>query len=682
MKVLIIGGVAAGATAAARIRRLNGDVEITLLEAGGDVSFANCGLPYFLGGDIEHRSSLILASPETFHDQYRVDVHLNTRASSIDRKKKIVRALKNGEKREKKFPYDVLILAQGGKPIVPPLPGVEQENVFQLWTLDDMDAIDSYIRSHEPRTAVVVGGGFIGLEMVEALAHRGLKVELVELASQVMPNLETEIAGALTRELQENGIALHLGKSLKAVEGEEVLLEDGTRLPAEMVLLSVGVRPSLDLAKDAGLEIGPSGGLKVNEELQTSDPSIYAAGDMAEIEHRLLDRTVRMPLAGPANRQGRIVAENALGGSKRYRGALGSSIVKLFDLSAGSTGLSLSEAKKAGFDADAVVVHKVSHTAYYPGAEKLTLMLIFEISSGKVLGAQAAGKVGVDKRLDVIATAVAGGLTIEDLEELDLAYAPPFNSPNGPVNMAAFASVNHRCGFSRSVSASGWTAFMEEHSPVLIDLRDPITFREAAIKGSLNLSQNMLRREMKKFKKDQVLLLISDDGQKGHVALRMLSGAGFGQVFYLSGGYISLERFARTQAVTGDFAQPLLGEVGLFPVSLREPVEEPGQKSGSEPGQEREQQALEPEVPDDSESTLIVDVRTPEEFAGGAYPGAVNLPLDQLPGKIDQLGDRDREIVVYCASGARSAYAMRLLHKLGFTRVENGGGLHDMMTRD
>ncbi len=666
-KILIIGGVAAGATAAARARRLDGEAEITLLEAGDDVSFANCGLPYFLGGDVKNRSDLILASPETFRDQYRVTVHTATAATSIDRSKKVVAAVNAKTGKESSFPYDTLILAQGGKPIVPPLPGVDGKNVFQLWTLDDMDRINEYIAGEKPKTAVVVGGGFIGLEMVEALVKRGLEVNLVEMAPQIMPLLEGEIAGFLTKELLDYGVKLHLGKSMQAIEGKTVKINDGSTLSADLVLLSVGVRPTLKLAQEAGLEIGKAGGLLVNEYLKTSDDSIYAAGDMLEIENRVNGRKARVPLAGPANRQGRIAAENALGGKKPYKGATGSSVVKLFGAVAGSTGLNLKQAREAGFDADAAVVHKYSHTSYYPGAEKVTLMLVFDKPTGKVLGAQVAGRVGVDKRIDVIATAIAGNLTLEDLSELDLAYAPPFNSPNGPVHMAAFTAENHRSGFSPSVLAQDVEKFALERQPIVIDLRDPISYRKASLAGTNNLSQNILRENMEQLPKDHPILLISDDGQKGHVALRMLKGAGFDQVFNLSGGYISLERQARAYP----FAQI---QVGLFPVEKKNVADlEKGADHGSAAGEES---------PAEGSGRLILDVRTWEEFSMGAVPGAVSIPLDDLPYKAEEvIGSKDREVIVYCASGARSAYALRVLKQLGYSNVENGGGLHDMMAR-
>lgn len=670
-KIVIIGGVAAGATAAARARRLDADAEITILEAGPDVSFANCGLPYYIGGEIAHRSSLILASPETFHDQYRITVHVNTPVSRIDKDSRTVYTSSTNDS-EQRFSYDRLILAQGGKPIMPPLPGIEQENVFNLWTLSDMDAINSFLDGHAPRNAVVVGGGFIGIEMVEALAKRGLKVQLVEMASQIMPNLEAELAGFLTKEMQDHGVVLHLGTSLKQIKGTQAELSDGSVLDADVVLMSVGVRPNLQLVKDAGLALGDTGGLLVSDRLQTSDRAIYAAGDMVEIEHRVMEHKVRIPLAGPANRQGRIAAENALGGSKRYAGSVGTSIVKLFDSAAGSTGLSLQAARRVGIAADAVVVHKASHTAYYPGSSKVTLMLVFDRESGRVLGAQAAGNVGVDKRLDVIATAIAGRMTIEDLEELDLAYAPPFNSPNGPVNMAAFTAVNARSGFSPAVLASELEDFILRHQPVAIDLRDPISFRTASLKGCSNVSQNALRERMNEIPRDQTILLISDDGQKGHVALRMLTGAGFTSVYNLSGGYISLERHARA----GGYREL---RVGLLPVEHTSAVPSDSPDAGSHTASDSETRKNDAALSGDE--PLIIDVRTPEEFAMGAFPGAVLIQLDELSQRVSELGSKDRQITLYCASGARSAYGRRILQQLGFTRVENGGGLHDMMMR-
>jgi rhodanese-related sulfurtransferase len=443
-----------------------------------------------------------------------------------------------------------------------------------------------------------------------------------------------------------------------------VLINDGTSIDTDFVLLSVGVRPTLQLAKDSGLEIGSSGGLKVNAQMCTSDPSIFAAGDMVEISHNILGKNVRMPLAGPANRQGRIVGENALGGNRTYKGVFGSSIVKVFEAIAGSTGLSLKAGRDAGLDVDAVVVHKASHTAYYPGSEKVSLMLVFDKKTKKVLGAQVAGRVGIDKRIDVIATAIAGGLTLEDLAELDLAYAPPFNSPNGPVNMAAFTAINHNSGFSPSVLAQDFEHFVMEQQPIAIDLRDPISYGKANLRGTNNLSQDMIRENLDKIPKENPIILISDDGQKGHVVLRMLKGAGFDRVFNLSGGYISLERHAR--AIGFQYLQ-----VGKYPIV----------KKSVEDSKETKREEADESVALASEGPIVLDVRTPMEFEMGAYPGAINVGLDSLQEWAEGIEDKDREIIIYCASGARSSYGMRILNQMGFTNVENGGGLHNMMAR-
>ena len=459
-KILIIGGVAAGATAAAKVRRISPSAKITMLEAGPDISFANCGLPYYIGGDIKSRSKLILQSPESFKEQYDVDVHINTSVSSIDRlaHKVITTNSQNGQ--QKTIEYTKLILAQGGRPITPTLPGAKQDHVFTLWTLEDMDKISHQLEAKKPKTAVVVGGGFIGLEMVEALVKRGLKVNVVEMMPHVMSIMEAETAGFIENEMLSYGVGIHTGAGVTEIGSHSVKLNNGKVLDADMVLLSIGVRPTLQLAKDAGLEIGEAGGLLVNIQLQTSDPDIYAAGDMVEIEHRVSGKKVRIPLAGPANRQGRIAAENALGGNHSYKGSIGTSVVRVFEAVAGITGFSLKQARAAGIDADSVVVHKEHHTSYYPGAETVTTMLIYDRNTGIILGGQTAGYKGADKRLDVIATATAAKLTISDLANIDFAYSPPIGTANDAVNMAAYTAENRISGFSPSVTVTELYAFI------------------------------------------------------------------------------------------------------------------------------------------------------------------------------------------------------------------------------
>lgn len=667
-KLLIIGGVAAGATAAAKARRLNPDVDITILEAGPDVSFANCGLPYYVGGDIKSRSKLILQSPESFRDQYDVKVVTMTEAVSIDRENKKVLARNSDSGDQTEYEYDKLILAQGGKPFIPGLEGVEKKHVFSLWTLEDMDQINGYIEDEKPKTAVVVGGGFIGLEMVEALRKRGLKVSLVELAPHVMSVMEAETAGFIQKEMAAWKIDVHTGRSVTAIADGEVSLDNGQKVAADMVLLSVGVKPTLKLAQDAGLTIGSSGGLEVDKYLQTSDSDIYAAGDMAEISNSVSGIKVRVPLAGPANRQGRIAAVNALAsdesGKKSYKGAQGTSIVRVFDAVAGSTGLSLKQAKANGIDAQSIVIRKENHTSYYPGASLVSIQLIYGAESGKVLGAQVYGEDGVDKRLDVLATAVSAGMTVEDLGELDLAYAPPFGSANDPVNMAGFTAENRMSGYSPSIIPEEVEDFVENKKLALVDIRDYFAFQKAHIQGAVNLAPEKVLGELAQVSKDTTILLLDDNGKTAHRVVRQLLQAGYTNSLFISGGYPGIEH---------------LGWAGGLKF-LQIPMVTPDHKSleTSETEEVIEESAAESATSDDG-AAIVVDVRTPAEFAGGAYPEAVNIPLDELPGRMEELGANDREITVYCASGARSAYAARMMEQKGFSKVTNGGGLMQMM---
>ncbi len=665
-KLLIIGGVAVGATAAARARRMNPDLDITILEAGEDVSFANCGLPYYIAGDITSRSKLILQSPESFHSQYNVKVKTLTEALRIDRNSKIVTALNHKTGKEEVYSYDKLILAQGGKPFIPGLEGVDRDHVFSLWTLNDMDRINSFIEDNSPKKAVVVGGGFIGLEMVEALTKRGMSVSVIEMAPHVMPLLEGEIAAALQEEMEARSVNLYTGKALTGITEKNVVLNDGTEVPADMVLMSVGVRPTLQLAKDSGLELGPSGGLLVNTRLETSDPSIFAGGDMAEINHRVLNKTVRIPLAGPANRQGRIAANNAAAGKgMEYKGSQGTSIVRFFDAVAGSTGINLKQARDAGINAESVVIRKENHVGYYPGGKMMTIMVIYERESGKVLGAQLSGEAGVDRRLDVLSTAIYGGLTVADLSELDLAYAPPFGSANDPVNIAGFVAENRMSGYSPVITASELEEKIAGKKILFIDIRDVFTYRKGHVEGSVNIAAEQVSSQLHNLEKNTPILVCDDTGKVAHRVVRSLILDGFEDVCYISGGYPSLERYQRA------FGFASL-QVGMAPI---------------------EEKSLEGHMPqdraDDREETveiqeegkLIIDVRTPEEFEMGAFPGAVNIPLDELPVRMEELGSKDREMVLYCASGARSAYAMRFLQDAGFTNMTNGGGIMQMMSQ-
>ena len=665
-KIIIVGGVAAGATAAAKVRRLSSDASITMFEAGPDISFANCGLPYYIGGDIKSRSKLILQSPESFNEQYQVDVHVNTRITNIDRQNKTVTSLnvRTGEIRNHK--YDKLLLAQGGRPIKPRIEGADLDHVYTLWTLNDMDNIQRHIEEKSPKNAVVIGGGFIGLEMVEALVKRGLNVHLVEMMPHVMSVMDAETAGYIEQEMLSYGVNIHTGKSVTGIKPKSVKLNDGTIINSDMVLMSIGVRPTLQLATDSGLEIGESGGLLVNEYLQTSDEHIYAAGDMVEVENRVSGKRVRIPLAGPANRQGRIAAENIMGGKHTYNGAMGTSILRVFEAVAGITGLSLKQALAEGIPANAIVVHKEHHTSYYPGAENVSVMLVYNSETGAVLGGQTAGYKGADRRLDVIASAIAGNLTIHDLADIDFAYSPPLGTANDVINMAAYTAENQKSGFSPSITVGELDEWVKVQKPIVIDVRDMFSFEKGNIVGAYNVPLEMLHEELKAIPKDSNILVYDETGKKGHQALRMLKNSGVDNVYNISGGFISLQR----QAYATGFQN--------FRVNLPKVEKKTVDKNNEDIVIDEKKNSY---INTNSNTPLVVDVRTPMEFSGGAYPNAINISLDELETRIDELGSKDRDITLYCASGARSAYAQQLLRQMGYTNVKNGGGLIQMMRK-
>lgn len=665
-RVLIVGGVAAGATAAAKLRRMDADIQITMLEAGRDISFANCGLPYYIGRDIDSRSKLLLQSPESFKEQYNVEAVTNITVTKIDRQAHQLTAKDSQTNEEKILAYDKLILAQGGKPLVPQMPGVNQEHVFTLWTLSDMDAIDSFIEKQKPQTAVVVGGGFIGLEMVEALSKRGIAVKVVEAMPHAMPVLEAEISAFIENEMLAYGVEIYTNISVKEIKKDTVQLANDHLLSADMVLLSIGVRPTLELAQQAGLQLGEAGGLLVNEFLQTSDPDIYAAGDMVEIDHRILNKKVRIPLAGPANRQGRIAAENVLGNKHPYKGSLATSIVRVFEAVAGSTGLSLKQARAANIDASAIVVHKEHHTSYYPGAQNVTVMLVYQKSDGRILGGQVAGFAGADRRLDVIAMAVASEKTIHDLADVDFAYSPPLGTANDVLNMAAFVAQNTLSNFSPSVLAGDLNDFIKEKNPVFIDVRDVFAFDKSHIQTASHVPLEFLSQQLSQLPRERTIVVYDDTGKRGHMALRLLRGSGFDDVYNLSGGFISLQRYASAMGY-----QNL--QVELLPIEPKSLEDKKEETTEAEVATENSSVAEE-------SKTLVVDVRTVGEFLSGAVPDSINIPLDELNFRRDELGSNmDREIIVYCATGARSSYAQMLLEQMGYTNVSNGGGIMQMM---
>ena len=668
-KILIIGGVAAGATAAAKARRISSDAQITILESGPDISFANGGLPYYIGGDIKNRSKLILQSPESFHEQYQTTVYVNTTATRIDRKNRLVHAVDAQTGEMKIYEYTKLILAQGGRPISPPIPGAKYSHVFQLWTLEDMDKIKSFIDNNNPKSAVVVGGGFIGLEMAEALVKNGLSVTVVEMMPHVMSIMEAEIAGFIQQEMSAYGIDLKTSKAVSEIGKKSVTLDDGSQIDADMVLLSIGVRPTLKLAQEAGLAIGEAGGLLVDSMLKTSDDHIYAAGDMIELEHRIYNKKIRIPLAGPANRQGRIAAENALGGKHPYKGATGTSVVRVFEAVAGITGLSLKAARAAGLDADAIVIHKENHVSYYPGAEMVAVLIVYDRHTGVILGGQTAGYSGSDRRLDVLATAAASKLTVSDLADMDFAYAPPLGSANDPINMAAFAAENRISGYSPAMTVSELDDYLEGKTAYWLDVRDIFDYEKAHVDKAVNIPLEILMSKLHELlPKNRMIVVYDSTGKKGHQAVRMLIGAGFNQVLNVSGGFASLSGYARSVTPTNfklDLPDPKPKKIGAC-------AQQEEKAAATLSTKEKKPAFNEPH---------IVDVPSIEQFAYGAAPGAINIPLDELESRLDELGARDRKIILYCASGSRSSYAVQILKACGFTNPVNGGSLMRMITQ-
>lgn len=545
MKLVIIGGVAAGATAAARARRIDEKADIIILEKGPYVSFANCGLPYRVSGDIPKRGRLILQTAEGFFARYRVNVMLNTEAVGIDRQKKKVRI--KGSSGESDLPYDKLILAQGGSPLRPQIDGLDSPNVFKLWTIPDTDKIEAFIKEYAPKSALVVGGGFIGLEAAEAFNRRGISTTIVEFMHQVMPPADPEFGAQIAQALAEHGVTTITGKSVARIDWDvrTATLNDGTAIPADMVLLAAGVRPNLDLARQAGLAIGNAGGLAVDEQLRTSDPDIYAAGDMIEVLRVPDGTTVRMPLAGPANRQGRIAATNALGGAMKYSGAMGTSVVKVMDRTFSMTGLSEKAARAASIDARAVTIHRAHHATYYPGHEELSLKIIYQ-KDGKILGAQAFGKEGVEKRIDVLAVAVHAGLSLEDIAELDLAYAPPYSSANDPMQMASFAALNDMQGFSKFFTAQEAAPLIRQGTVTILDVRTYAEYLHGHIRGSIHIPLDELRDRIGEVPAGPIFI-VSKAGFEGHLAYRQLVQNDREDIHYISGGYMSLRLVQEVQ---------------------------------------------------------------------------------------------------------------------------------------
>ncbi len=539
MKLVIVGGVAGGASAAARARRLSEEAQIVVVERGPDVSFANCGLPYYIGGAIPQRDKLLVVTPERLRERFNLDVRIRSSVESLNRSAKTVRIRELDTGREYDEPYDKLILAPGAAPLRPPIPGLDLPGVCTLRNMQDMDRIKERIDAgvHE---AVVVGAGFIGLEMVENLVHRNIRTTVVELMDQVLPPLDKEMTTPLAESLAAHGVKLLLGDAAEAFEsageGLVVRLKSGKRLPAQLVVLGIGVRPESKLAAQAGLEVGPRGGIRVNEQLQTSDPEIYAVGDAIEVRDVVSGDATQVPLAGPANRQGRLAADHIFGRQVRYRGTQGTAIVGVFQHTAAMTGASEKVLKRRQQPYRAVYVQPGHHAGYYPGAEPMTLKLLFDPVTGKILGAQAVGGAGIDKRIDVLAVAIQAGMTVFDLEEMELAYAPQYGSAKDPINMAGFVAAGMLRGDHPQIGAADLMAIPAAERPLVLDVRTAEEYAAGHLPGAVNIPVDELRSRLGELPADRRIVTYCQLGQRGYLATRILLQAGR-SVRNLSGGY-------------------------------------------------------------------------------------------------------------------------------------------------
>jgi NADPH-dependent 2,4-dienoyl-CoA reductase/sulfur reductase-like enzyme/rhodanese-related sulfurtransferase len=539
MKLVIVGGVAGGASAATRARRLSEEAHIVLVERGPDVSFANCGLPYYLGGAIADRTKLLIVTPARLLARFNLDVRVSSSVESIDRQAKTVRIRDLTSGREYDESYDKLVLAPGAAPLRPQIPGIDLPGIFTLRNLQDTDSIKAALDQGAGQ-GVVIGAGFIGLELVENLVRKGIATTLVELQDQVLPPFDKEMTTPLAETLAAHGVSLLLDDSAEAfeptVDGLVVRLKSGKRLPASFVILGVGVRPENKLAVDAALEVGPRGGIRVNEYLETSDPNIYAVGDAIEVRDTVSGSPTQVPLAGPANRQGRIAADNIFGRRVRYRGTQGTAIVGLFGRVAGMTGASEKVLRRAGRPFRMVYIHPAQHAGYYPGAQPMTLKLLFDPADGKILGAQAVGGEGVDKRIDVLAVAIQAGMTVFDLEELELAYAPQFGSAKDPVNMAGFVASGMLRGDHPQIDVATLMAIPSGERPLLLDVRTAEEFAAGRLPDAINIPVDELRTRLGELPQDREITVYCQVGQRGYLATRILREAGL-PATNLSGGY-------------------------------------------------------------------------------------------------------------------------------------------------
>jgi NADPH-dependent 2,4-dienoyl-CoA reductase/sulfur reductase-like enzyme/rhodanese-related sulfurtransferase len=563
-KTVIVGGVAGGASTAARLRRMDEQAEIVLFERGRYISYANCGLPYYIGEVIADRDRLFVQTPEGFAARFKIDVRIRSEVANIDRKEKQVEVTDLKTKKPYRVSYDKLVLSPGAEPVKPPIPGVDLEGIFTVRNVPDTDRIKEYIQRNKVRRALIVGAGFIGLEMAENLQRRGILVTIVEMAEQVMTPLDFEMAAEVHQHLKAKNVEFYLNEAVTAFESRSgrlaVRLSGGKELRVDLVILGVGVRPDSALAREAGLAMGKRGGIRVDEYMQTSDPDIYALGDAIEFPHPLLGKPLSIYLAGPANKQGRIVADNiALGNGRRYRGSIATAIAKVFDLTVAATGLSEKTLRAEGIPFVSSITHSASHAGYYPDAQPTSLKIVFSPDDGRLLGAQIVGYDGVDKRIDTIATVLKQGGTVYDLQEIEHAYAPPFSSAKDPVNIAGFVAENILAGLVKIVH---WHDLdqAELSRSFILDVREQDEYTLGKIEGAKNIPLNSLRDRLKELPRDRRIIVYCAAGLRAYLACRILSQNGFPDVHNLSGGYKTYEFVTEKQANEDIFQGDVIGK--------------------------------------------------------------------------------------------------------------------------
>lgn len=540
MKIVIVGGVAGGATTAARLRRLDEQAEIVVFERSGFISYANCGLPYYIGDVITDSDQLTLQTPESFHSRFRVSMKVHHEVTALYPEKHMV-SVKNLETGEEfQETYDKLILSPGAKPTQPKLPGTNIDKLFTLRTVEDTLRIKDYIQKNQPKSAILAGGGFIGLELAENLRELGMDITIVQRPKQLMNPFDSDMAAFIHNEMRKHGVKLALGHTVEGFretqDGVQVLLKDEAPLQADMVVLAIGVTPDTKLAKEAGLELGIKGSILVNEHMQTSAPDIYAVGDAVQVKHYVTGQAALISLAGPANKQGRIAADHICGKNSTYPGSQGSSVIKVFDMTAAVTGVNETNAKKAGLNVDKVVLSPMSHAGYYPGGKVMTMKVVFEKETYRILGAQIVGYEGADKRIDVLATAIHAGMKAQDLAKLDLAYAPPYSSAKDPVNLAGFMIENISDGTLKQFHIEDVKNLPHDGSVTLLDTRTPGEYQRGHVDGFVNIPVDNLRERLDEIPKEKPVYVMCQSGLRSYIATRILEGNGYTS-YNFSGGF-------------------------------------------------------------------------------------------------------------------------------------------------